>query len=90
MYFSHGARVHVGKEKIRQFEAILFIMDETGFITTFAIARDKSLSSIEPILMELAARSPHLRTICTGTIMNNMMTNTFLPSATRKVDSQRP
>jgi hypothetical protein len=51
---------------MRQFEAILFAMDETGFITSFLISRTKSLKECEAALKEVSRRSPNLRFILTG------------------------
>jgi hypothetical protein len=56
----------MGLKKAQQFESVLFILDQRGFITSFAIGRSKSLAHFRDIMVEVHQRSPNLKLLMTG------------------------
>jgi hypothetical protein len=56
----------MGLKRAKQFESILFVLDERGFITSFAIGRTKSLGHFKDTLREISLRAPNLKVILTG------------------------
>jgi hypothetical protein len=56
----------MGLKKAKQFESVLFVLDQRGFITSFAIGRTKALSHFRGTLEEISQRSPNLQRILTG------------------------
>jgi hypothetical protein len=66
LFYSKCARIKQDNKWQSQFNAILFAIDESGYVTSFCIGRTKSLTDMKEELQRISRQAPRLKTIFTG------------------------
>ena len=62
----YGKTVTEDGNRVQQFDAIMFAMNELGLVVNFCLTKTKSLQLAKPMLERISFQSPELSTICTG------------------------